>query len=183
MDLKEYRQLIRFRFKYARGGYLFKYEENYDFKVANEIIAYLITINFFYSDENGFGYNNLTNYYRNNVTKEKSVIKRNEDSYINDFRKLQRREEKIRIISDNHQNYLKKKGFDVSKINYMKSEQTGRFYDLANLEFMYQRCIINKSFDLYDMVISGRICDSKKVSSEILAEGYETLNYQYKQKK
>lgn len=179
MDLREYRQLVQYRFNYIRDDYRFAYEENYDYRVATEIIAYLITINFHYSDENGFGYNNLTNYYKNKVIDADE----SEDLYTNNFRKMQRREQKIRAITDNYQKYLNQNGFDGSNIYYMKRNQTGRFYDLANLEFIYQRCIIAKPFDLYDMVISGRICDSKHVSSEILADGYETLNSQYEQAK
>lgn len=183
MDLIAYRQLMQERVNHVRNGYLFKYEEDCDFKVANEIIAYLIAIYFLYSDENGSGYNNLTNYYNKRAFEGEFEFEDKNDEYTNGFRKLQRREQKIRGILNNYQNNLKQKGFDISNIHYMRNEQMGRFYDLSDLEFIYQRCITNKPFDLYDMVISGRICDSNKVSSKTLADGYDTLNLQYEEAK
>lgn len=196
MDLEEYKQLLEYRFNFVRNGYEFKYEENCDYNVATEIIAYLITINFFYSDESNSGYDNLTNYYRKIYKEEleREYAKEDRESFTieelierekkdkrdnNNFRKIQRREEKIRLIMENYQKYLSQNGFNTSRISYMSTEQTGRFYDLANLEFISQRLVIDKPFDLYDMVVSGRICNSKKVDSITLADAYEVLNSQY----
>lgn len=194
MDLKEYRELIQLRFHYLRGGYLFKYEENPDFEVANEIVAYLITKNFNYSNEIKFGYSNLSDFYitkmkkinsRKNKIYDLSEIKKYDSidketqAYINDFRKLQRREAKIRKVCTNHQTYLKNNGFEVLPVSYMKTKQKGRIYDLANLEFLFQRRKLEKSVDLFDLTISNMISSSKSVSDNILIEAYDALNREY----
>lgn len=41
MDLEDYKKLLEYRFNFVRNGYEFKYEENCDYNVATEIIAYL----------------------------------------------------------------------------------------------------------------------------------------------
>lgn len=178
MALNEYKQIIQVRFNYVRDKFSFQYEEDFALNVSNEIIAYLLTKAFDYRDGFEFGFNNLNNYYNNKIQKNiKDEIK--DKYYDKDFRKLQRREQKIRMISENHQKYLIEKGFDASAASYMDSEQKGRFYDLAKLEFISQRRRIEKKIDLFDLTVNNMICDSKKVPDSTLIEAYDVLDSQY----
>lgn len=147
--------------------------------LANEIIARLFVLSFRNTPKQSFANNNSNSFFEEkmNITNHKE-----EAGYDSELRKFYRSEERWRNLHNKEISLFKSHNITLPKQEELKSKHTGRSYDTANLNLIY-----NSSQTYYltllELTISGRICDYKKVSVERFVQAYNDFDGMYEQAK
>lgn len=184
-SLKNFRDTLDFCLMYRVEHFEKIYEPDCQRNLANEIVANLLEKSLTYSEKRKLSFNNLLDYFNENGYE---ILKDNVNSEGNDIIepalvRLRRFEKRFR------EDYEKAKKLSLSLrmhrpyISHMKSQQKGRYYDKAMLEFFSWYLNIEKEHNLILLTIDNRICSSKSVSSLKFAEAFRLYDQKYEESK
>lgn len=146
---------------------------------ANEVIARLFILSFRNIPKQSFVNNNSNNFFE----EKKNISNHKEEAwYDSELRKFYRNEERWRDLHNKEISLFESHNIVLPKQEELKSKHTGRSYDAANLNLIYNSSQTDY-LTLLKLTISGRICNYKKVSVEQFVQAYNDFDDMYEQTK
>jgi len=148
---------------------------------ANEVIARLFVLSFRNMPEESFIINNSNKFFEEK-TDINSFSQKDKIWYESELRKFYRNEERWRNLYKQKISLFERNNIILPKPKELKSKHTGRNYDSANLNSIYNSTQTDY-LTLLKLTISGRICNYKKVSVEQFVRSYTDFDNMYEQTK
>lgn len=184
-SLTKFRDTLDFCLMYRVEHFEKIYEPNCQKNLANEIVANLLEKSLTYSEKRKSFFNNLLDYFNENGCEILKDIDNPEGNDIIEpaLVRLRRFEKRFR------EDYEKARELSLSLrmhrpyISHMKSQQKGRYYDKAMLEFFSWYLNIEREHNLILLTIDNRISKSKNVTSLQIAEAFRLYDQKYEESK